>query len=342
MFQRLIVNNFLAVAATPLVALSLPASALADDQRLEAALRRIEALEKKMERMSSLEDENKELKSRLQRAEKAVVTTSAAKPKSTIATTMPATPTVAPAASLGSPQDASQKWQGFYAGINAGYGANVNNRRLQRDDGYDTADVYYAGGIVGLQAGYNEVLANNFVLGIETEANYANVYDVNGSLNTSSLGPVIQSYYNYPNYIYTVIGGYYNSYYSQTGLEALGSTRLRLGYAIGNFMPFISGGVGYGMVSHETRSKDINTAASYYPGFPIYSVDSSYNASVAAGWAAGGGFEYMLADNWSTKFEYLYTSIGQIHFNNTNETYGFFGVNQARIGLNYHFGDIGK
>ncbi len=328
-------NKNLAVATASLVALSFSSAASADDQRLEAALRRIEALEKKMERMVSLEDENKELKSRLKRVEKSVVKTPATKPQLATAPTPQTTPAVVPVATLGSQIDSSQRWQGLYAGINAGYGANVNNRRFQYSDGFNTADVYFAGGILGLQAGFNEVLANKFVVGIETEANYANVYDFNNSYNNSTLGTTYVYDYTQPYWYNWKRIAYYDSQYSQTGLEAIGSTRFRLGYAIGNFMPFISGGAGYGMVSHETRGQYVS---SLYPA----SYGSSYRASVAAGWAAGGGFEYMLADNWSTKFEYLYTSIGQIHFNNTNETYGFFGVNQARIGLNYHFGTSSK
>jgi opacity protein-like surface antigen len=340
------VNKNLAVATASLVALSFSSAASADDQRLEAALRRIEALEKKMERMSSLEDENKELKSRLKRVEKTVVTTPATKPQLAGATTPQTTPAVVPVATLGSQQDASQKWQGFYAGINAGYGANVNNRRNQYPDShyFDTADTYFAGGIVGLQAGFNEVFANKVVLGIETEANYANVYDFNNSYNTSRLADSYVYDYSQPNWWNS--GHYVTSYYSnysQTGLQAIGTTRFRLGYALGAFMPYITGGAAYGMVSHEERMQAVNGCC-YGPNFGTtpYVRGGSYRASVAAGWAAGGGFEYMLADNWSTKFEYLYTSIGQIHFHNTNETYGFFGVNQARIGLNYHFGTSSK
>lgn len=332
-------NKYFTVAAASLVALSIPTASQADDQRLEAALRRIEALEGKMERLSSLEAENKQLKARLNRIEKVAATTPSTKLPSQSSNATQSMPATIPVATNDTVQDASQKWQGFYAGINAGYGANVNNRRNQSQGSYyfDTADTYYAGGIVGLQAGFNEVFANKVVLGIETEANYANVYDFNNSYNYSRLGTSYvydysQGYWNAGRYIAS-----YNSNYSQTGLEAIGTTRFRLGYALGNFMPFITGGAAYGMVSHETKYTGINS--SYTVNWtPIpYVSDSSYNASVAAGWAAGGGFEYMLADNWSTKFEYLYTSIGQIRFNNTNETYGFFGVNQARMGLNYHF-----
>lgn len=327
-------NKCFTVAATSLVVLSTPTASHADDQRLEAALRRIEALEGKMERLSSLEAENKQLKARLSRVEKVAVTTPAMKHPSQSANTTQPMPAVMPVATNDTVLDASQKWQGFYAGINAGYGANVNNRRFQYNPEFNTDDAYFAGGIVGLQAGYNEVLSSNVVLGVETEANYANVYDTTNSYNRSSLAR---------DYDYSQSGWWWNqptiarysSSYSQTGLEAIGSTRFRVGYAIGAFMPFITGGVSYGMLSHEDKYKSVS-------GRSLYSESNSFRPSFAAGWAAGGGFEYMLADNWSTKFEYLYTSIGPIRFKNTNETYEFFGVNQARMGLNYHFDTSSK
>ena len=73
---------------------------------------------------------------------------------------------------------------------------------------------------------------------------------------------------------------------------------------------------------------------------------------VSVGWAAGAGAEYMVADNWSVKDEYLFTSIGgistpvqRVEGDNTQGTTllgsqtdytGSFGVHQVRAGLNYH------
>lgn len=319
------------MATVTLMALTgFTSTSLADDhERLEAALKRIEALEAKMARFSEVEAENKQLKARLQKAEKVEGPQHRSIAIPATGNTTQHAPQEIPFSVAEIAQGARQKWQGFYAGINTGYGANVNNRRLQSGDYFSTSDAYFAGGIVGVQAGYNEVLENNVVLGVETEANYANIYDFNNSYNNSTLGSTYD--YSQPdwwrnNRFIT----YYNSQYSQTALETFGTTRLRLGYALGNFMPYLTGGAAYGMVSHETRDQYISSQ------FPASS-GSTYNTSVAAGWAAGGGFEYLLADNWSTKFEYLYTSIGQIRFENHNESYEFFGVNQARMGLNYHF-----
>ena len=60
-------------------------------------------------------------------------------------------------------------------------------------------------------------------------------------------------------------------------------------------------------------------------------------SSTKTGLAAGGGAEWMFANRWSVKAEYLYIDTG-----NTTVTFagvpvtGRFKDNVARIGLNYH------
>ncbi len=99
------------LAATCLVT---PSMALADEQAL---LRRIEALEAKM---GEVVVENKQLRAELKktgvRREKAVVRAPAPTP---IAAPLPVA-----TAQTNKP---NAIWQGFYAGINGGYGANTNN-----------------------------------------------------------------------------------------------------------------------------------------------------------------------------------------------------------------------
>jgi outer membrane immunogenic protein len=135
---------------------------------------------------------------------------------------------------------------------------------------------------------------------------------------------------------------------------------MRLGYELGNFLPFITAGFAYGQLTSNFHTIEYGLEALIRAGAqPPLNIqltpEGSYNfgnASVlSTGWAAGAGMEYMVAKNWSIKAEYLYTSLGGIttpHISQsiepsdtktyTLENTGGFGIHQARIGLNYHPG----
>ncbi len=123
-------------------------------------------------------------------------------------------------------------------------------------------------------------------------------------------------------------------------------------------MPYVTGGVAYGDVS-------LNASSTYTNIYGLAQGNTPSNTSGAAGlnksrvqvgWVAGAGAEYFVADNFSIKGEYLYTSLNPINSSGTllgsswfqggnnnfsgastyNVAFGAFGIHQARIGLNYH------
>jgi outer membrane immunogenic protein len=71
----------------------------------------------------------------------------------------------------------------------------------------------------------------------------------------------------------------------------LGTVRGRLGYAFDRFMPYVTAGAAFG---------DIR--ATQPPGFN--------SRETNAGWTAGGGLEFVIANNWTAKAEYLYVDLG--------------------------------
>jgi hypothetical protein len=111
-----------------------------------------------------------------------------------------------------------------------------------------------------------------------------------------------------------------------------------------------TGGLAYGEVKAHTT---INQAQVV----PLGSVVSNFGASssisqIRTGWTAGGGFELMLAQNWSAKIEYLYYDLGTgtsnallvdpsttpiPFFTNNVQTTTHFNGNIVRVGLNYQF-----
>lgn len=261
-----------------------------------------------------------------------------------------------------------KQWQGVYAGINGGYGygsqkTTTNGYGAQQNRAsytttepaiaYGYASTAYNGGFAGGQFGYNHQYNNNVVIGGEIDIDWADVSTTNAS--SSSGGASYQAGIN---------GSNFSTANGRTGLNWLGTARMRVGYALGNFLPYITGGLAYGELDNNIISNAAySTTSTNYNYFSGGSFSSSGSA-VNVGWAAGAGAELMVAPNWSLKGEYLYTqlsgynSYGAItsacsQTGNNYTTYNYsptifntihlspFGVHQARVGLNYHTGWLG-
>lgn len=84
------------------------------------------------------------------------------------------------------------------------------------------------------------------------------------------------------------------------GITWLGTTRARLGFALGNgvgpfgrLLPYITGGLAYGGV----RGWD--------------SLFGGSGSKTSVGWTLGAGIEALIAPNWSVKLEYLHVDLGK-------------------------------
>ena len=342
--------KYLSAAVFTLVVFVSPARAATEDM-LAAALKRIEALESKTDRLA---EENKQLRSQLHKtsetAPKEQVKYTHAKivvsaPASTMPSTLPSMP-VYPA------QEQGTNWQGIYAGINAGYAQGQINSRTNQFGGapgdyvasaptYASTDnsYIYSGPVLGGHIGYNHLLFSSVLIGIETEMNYADI-------NNRNQGTFHSMPYNYYTKISSDTSKYLGTENYRTGLNWVGITRARLGYSLGNFMPYLTGGLAYGSISSNYLYTNLQGSQSS----PSGGVLSLSYSGLGVGWSAGAGAEYKVADNWSVTGEYLYTQIsgvGGYGMNNaiSNSTaasslvygsVGPFGFHQARVGLNYH------
>jgi outer membrane immunogenic protein len=95
-----------------------------------------------------------------------------------------------------------------------------------------------------------------------------------------------------------------------------GTVRGRAGYAFSNVLFYGTGGLAFGSLRAET--------------FGLTETHTS------AGWTAGVGAEFGLAQNWSAKIEYLYVNLSDSQFSLTGMSNGYqFGL--VRAGVNYHF-----
>jgi outer membrane immunogenic protein len=250
---------------------------------------------------------------------------------------------------ISSPAMAGDSWTGFYTGINAGYGTgdykttsqSFTSGSTEQFSNYtivyptvatsSTSRSFVSGGVAGAQVGYNKQFANNFVLGIDGDMNWANVFDRQNYSNSNGAYANVSAYSN--------SAGGYNSY-GKTGLDWFGTVRGKAGYAFGNFMPYFTAGLAFGQTSSSGNGSFYNTSWGS-------AIGTGSGAKTSAGWAVGAGAEYKLNKNWSVKGEYLYTNLsgptssgaGQ---SNKSATFGSskisdFGVSRARVGINYHF-----
>lgn len=183
-------------------------------------------------------------------------------------------------------------WTGFYAGINAGYAWGTSN--------WDSPGLSIApkGWAAGLTVGYNHQIGS-VVLGVEGDIDWSNV---KGSTTC------------------------YTTFSCETASRWMTTARLRGGYAIDRFLPYITGGIAYGDIKASTTN----------PAFPGASKSK-------LGWTAGAGLEYAFLGNWTAKVEYLYIDLGKFDcstmcgplINGANNV--SFKENIVRVGLNYKF-----
>jgi outer membrane immunogenic protein len=197
-------------------------------------------------------------------------------------------------------------WTGFYAGVNAGYGWGTNNNDsvFIPGVGYTDFDNNDDGGFVGGgQIGYNLQLGS-FVVGVETDLQFADIGGGNG--------------HGFHNGVHHGNGG---------GLDYFGTVRARLGVAIDRALVYATGGFAYGGGDN----------GGCYAGTAFVGCgDDTSN-----GYTLGGGVEFAVTNNLTVKVEGLYVNLDrggndayiQTGTNNQNDLE--FGV--VRAGLNFKF-----
>ena len=221
------------------------------------------------------------------------------------------------------PPPAEFSWTGFYLGIHAGGGVDhfaFPFAIFVPGGGFvkGTNGITASGPIGGLQAGFNyELPFFHIVAGIEIDNSASGIRGqttVNGTLLSGA--PATATF--------------------GSKFEDFGTARLRLGYAWGRFLPYLTGGFTYGTI--ET----FYSVAT--PGFFNTGSSTATRSGVFPHVGAVGiGAEYAIAQNFTVKVEYLYDFINarQVVFNpvagssiqfNTRTMYHI-----ARVGLNYHF-----
>jgi high affinity Mn2+ porin len=164
----------------------------------------------------------------------------------------------------------------------------------------------------GVQLGYDYMLANRFVIGIQADASFP----------------------SWPNIDRISIGGTSILLSPMNGLETYsetvlysGTLRGRIGYAPGNWLVYATGGFAW-----TYNQLTLTQLASGTTDSPFL---------WRLGWAAGVGIEFAVAPNWTASVEYLVMRYGSstVMFPNAGEQFtSDFFQQQLRAGLNYRFG----
>jgi outer membrane immunogenic protein len=240
-------------------------------------------------------------------------------------------------------------WTGFYIGGNVG-GAWGNFHPRTSTVGSDNDAGWFVGSDIPVinAAGIQSSKPTGFTGGFEAGYNWQSrnfVFGVEGDIEALSLSSSATSGAVYPccaPFAFTVMSNIRTTW--------LATVRGRLGYAVNNWLFFVTGGAGFTDLRGNFAFRDTY-------GNPNGNASESASFSdTKTGYTIGGGVEAGLWGNWSVKGEYLYANFGTVSATSTNLTafsplllpqttfptnvftHSFdLKVNIARAALNYRF-----
>jgi len=208
-------------------------------------------------------------------------------------------------------------WTGAYVGGHLGYAWGSSNWATsdisgsfglaQPIDTFDEAGSFFA----GLQVGYNYLLPNRFLIGVEADASFPSFHNLAGiSIGGTSTFP-------------SPIGG---ESFSETMLSS-GSVRGRIGYAPGSWLFYATGGFAW------THNQQTLTQ--------LASGTTDSRQLSRFGWTVGAGAEVPVIPHWTAGFEYRFTDFGSdsATFSTAQRFGSDFLLQELRFGLNYQFSD---
>lgn len=167
-------------------------------------------------------------------------------------------------------------WAGGYVGLQAGYGWGESRADYFDNPPAGFTDIDPDGWLGGAYVGYNYQMSNNIILGLEIDAAYA---ELEGSDIYSNGNPTE----------------------TDSGqLNWSAAVRGRLGYAVDRFLPYIAAGVSFGDYDVQATSSD-----------PMF--EGSWSETYT-GYTIGAGAEFALTDMIIFRSEYRFTDFGMERF----------------------------
>ncbi len=170
-------------------------------------------------------------------------------------------------------------WAGFYAGLNVGGGFG-SSRNAFNVAGFPlpSFETRLAGAVGGAEAGYNWQ-TGPWVVGLEASFEGSGL---RGARTAPCLPPLC---------------GALAASYTQK-LTWFGTLRPKVGYAVGNWLLYATGGGVLGEIGADARA----TVGSF--------VATDSRSQTRGGWTLGAGAEVEIARGWSARVEYLHLDLG--------------------------------
>ncbi len=196
-------------------------------------------------------------------------------------------------------------WNGFYFGVNGGFATGTWSGILTFEGAPSVLNVNsnspgpynfgLSGGFGGGQIGYNweGIFAPRIVLGIEADFEGAGIR-ANGfipGIVAPGTGPTV-----FPKTL-------------TADVDFFATVRGRLGYDMGGWLLYGTGGFAYGHADLHENAFSNDTLVGPFPAGTVQTGFASATVS-RIGWAAGAGVEWALFPHWSVKFEYLHVDLG--------------------------------
>ncbi|HYM18760.1 MAG TPA: outer membrane beta-barrel protein [Micropepsaceae bacterium] len=204
----------------------------------------------------------------------------------------------------GAPAHAAD-WDGFYAGINAGYAEGQSGAKtstVYSGGGYFTATSVPAiattgaqnlnnGGFTGgAQGGFN-AQSGNLVYGAELDIDGLDLRDSKKSTTT-----------------YPCCSPSTFTISQSRKTDWLVTARPRLGWLSGDLLFYGTAGLAITKLGYKEKFTD-----TFGPALETANMDKT-----RLGWTAGGGLEAPIADQWTVKGEYLFADFGHVSTTSTN------------------------
>lgn len=245
---------------------------------------------------------------------------------------------VAPAAS----------WEGFYIGGHGGYGwdpakatfnpvtyvkSAVPGITITGSSGPVNLSVDPEGWLGGVQFGYNWQ-RNVWVYGLAADFSWSDIEDSASAPWFVNSVPV-----RLPVNISGIVG-------LEQKLDYFGTLRGRFGWANNSLLLYATGGAAWGHVKTTFSNSNITLSGAGVAGLTPAQVAALRAGGYAStsrirwGFVAGAGFEWMFAQDWSLKAEYLYMDLlgsDTLAITGGVATAGDMSVHIARVGVNYLF-----
>lgn len=210
----------------------------------------------------------------------------------------------------------SQMWSGAYVGMDLGYliGKLNQNTTSPVDDKINSKYYNNSSSIIGLLFGANFAMPYNLVLGVE------------GNLTTALSSTINQDIIFQQSQIKA---GESSQYKAQFNSFWTGAARIRIGYAVNRFLPFMAVGANFHNYERVNGLTDkVNNSA-------YITVDQGSSLGVTA----GVGFDYLLKEDVILRGEYRYSNYGKLYYHDFDQKIKEydFSPQEMRLAVIYKF-----